>query len=567
MMSPALAADFSDVPDGAWYAPYLDVAVEARLMDGAGAGCFAPEGTVTLGELAAATARLARYYETGSGELVAAPEWYWAQERLPDGTALRDRTPGWVLDACYHLGTLQGYPLDTEELLASGDPMSLWTMPADRFSLAGGVSCAVGLETNRRFAETGQYVSLWSQWDQVAPASLADTANEDALAMIEVGIMTGVDEKGSFDGRGTVTRAQLAAVLARAVRPELRQEQGRIPADFQGFTLTPFPMPEGFQARMWFYHTSGDDPQLDGQYLKVWSQEEDVMGVVDRDGRFVVPPIYEDIWPFGESGYADAWKQGGCCDKDYVDVHGSALAEPPGPTQPYPFFEWDREHRGYKNPDGSVLVPAEYDGAWGFYEGMGSLCKDGLWGFVDETGELVIPFQYPYEIGEDGFFFDIPMGLFTFREGYGIVSAEDGQGWYRYGVIDKTGRQVVPCVYDYLDPCSEGRMAYGRDGVYGYLDPVTGTEYPVAESGGDSSTDPFRLGLGAFSGGYAPVELFLDGFPHYGASQGVCYVDREGRAVTPPIFYAGGTVQDGKAIVFWGYEPYILSFSEGGGEA
>ena len=52
--------------------------------------------------------------------------------------------------------------------------------------------------------------------------SLPDTQDPDILYLYRAGILTGVDASGTFDGEGTLTRAQLAAVLARTVDPSRR---------------------------------------------------------------------------------------------------------------------------------------------------------------------------------------------------------------------------------------------------------------------------------------------------------------------------------------------------------
>lgn len=46
--------------------------------------------------------------------------------------------------------------------------------------------------------------------------------SQDILALYRAGVLTGTDQYGTFDGRGTLTRAQAAAICARMLRPELR---------------------------------------------------------------------------------------------------------------------------------------------------------------------------------------------------------------------------------------------------------------------------------------------------------------------------------------------------------
>ena len=66
-----------------------------------------------------------------------------------------------------------------------------------------------------------------------------------------------------------------------------------------------------------------------------------------------------------------------------------------------------------------------------------TVCREGKWGYIDKTGREVIHCKYDY--------------AYAFCEGLAIV-AKSG----KYGFIDKTGRAVVPCKYDYAFEFREG---------------------------------------------------------------------------------------------------------------
>ena len=55
-----------------------------------------------------------------------------------------------------------------------------------------------------------------------AVTALPDTADGGVLALYRAGILTGVDQTGSFAGDRGLTRAELATVLARAADPGRR---------------------------------------------------------------------------------------------------------------------------------------------------------------------------------------------------------------------------------------------------------------------------------------------------------------------------------------------------------
>ena len=64
--------------------------------------------------------------------------------------------------------------------------------------------------------------------------ALPDTADAAVLSFYNAGILTGVDDWGTFAPGKTLTRAETAAMVARVARPELRERF--TPADYAMFT-------------------------------------------------------------------------------------------------------------------------------------------------------------------------------------------------------------------------------------------------------------------------------------------------------------------------------------------
>ena len=56
---PALASGYTDVPDGAWYAPAVEALREQEIMNGMGGDRFGPDGTFTRAQLATVLYRMA----------------------------------------------------------------------------------------------------------------------------------------------------------------------------------------------------------------------------------------------------------------------------------------------------------------------------------------------------------------------------------------------------------------------------------------------------------------------------------------------------------------------------
>ncbi len=98
-----------------------------------------------------------------------------------------------------------------------------------------------------------------------------------------------------------------------------------------------------------------------------------------------------------------------------------------------------------------------YGVIYAFEEDLAPVCEGdpspgfGKWGYIDKTGKEVIPCQYIYAA--------------PFSEGMAAVRVEIGKdetyGFpiYKYGFIDKTGKEVIPCQYHDVGSFSGGLAA------------------------------------------------------------------------------------------------------------
>jgi hypothetical protein len=92
---------------------------------------------------------------------------------------------------------------------------------------------------------------------------------------------------------------------------------------------------------------------------------------------------------------------------------------------------------GFKDKQtGKVVVPAKYDDAHDFSEGLAAVKLDGKWGFIDKTGKKIIPLKYD--------------DAEHFSEGLAPVKLDD-----KWGFIDKTGKEVTSFKYDDAKSFSE----------------------------------------------------------------------------------------------------------------
>ena len=86
-----------------------------------------------------------------------------------------------------------------------------------------------------------------------------------------------------------------------------------------------------------------------------------------------------------------------------------------------------------------------------FDDGLAVVELNGKYGFIDNSGQEVIPCVY------DG------VGLFF--DGLAIVELNG-----KYGFIDKSGKEVIPCVYDDAESFSDGLARVRLNGKYSFID-------------------------------------------------------------------------------------------------
>ena len=160
------------------------------------------------------------------------------------------------------------------------------------------------------------------------------------------------------------------------------------------------------------------------------------VGFIDMKGNVAIPLQYEDASNF-INGYATVKQDGKWC-----------IIE----------------------KSGNKILPEEYDGIKSFTGKYAIVSNNKKYGVIDMAGNYVIPMQdteiidikedmirmdgkYLYMDGREAF--NIPsryVYVGSFSEGLADVANENE----KYGFIDKTGKEVIPCVYDTAKPFYNG---------------------------------------------------------------------------------------------------------------
>ena len=257
------------------------------------------------------------------------------------------------------------------------------------------------------------------------------------------------------------------------------------------------------------------------------------VGFIDRSGKYVIEPKY-----FGEvktSGFHD----------------GRALVRLEALHIKSASFGRGRQ-KGYLDTSGNLAIPAEYDGAKPFSNGLARVWKDRKAMFIDTAGKVVIDVTHYDYTG------DFSDGLASASE----VVERGGKGVTKKGFIDREGKIVIPFVYDRVGKFSEGLCAV----AVGWNDATfvpKGQEYvPAKWAYIDKKgkviielkfwwANPFREGL-------ATVKLEEGG--------NLAIIDREGNVVIPPKYDSLGSFENGLGRVTQGdrWEEYEAPGITGG---
>jgi hypothetical protein len=86
---------------------------------------------------------------------------------------------------------------------------------------------------------------------------------------------------------------------------------------------------------------------------------------------------------------------------------------------------------GYLDEKGTEIIPAVYDFATGFSDGLAAVQLNGKWGYINKSGQVTVPIIYEM--------------AWTFNSGLGAVKKNG-----KWGFIDTKGKFVLDPIYDYV---------------------------------------------------------------------------------------------------------------------
>lgn len=379
-----------------------------------------------------------------------------------------------------------------------------------------------------------------------------DEEQEEVLRFYNAGILTGTDAVGSFSPSGYLTRAEVAAMAARILRPELRLEFSLEEPVYQNYTLTEL---EGVSVGTWFDLLSPD--------LLRFEQEERTVGysLLRADGTVINLPEGVYLYQYPASTNTQPWPLLVLQRYDMTMPSGYAcgVMDPSTGEMVMPFGPWDciTVENGrmvltkedvwdteawtpllLRDDKGQVVCELpQREGLevyWGWLENGLAPAYDqtsGLWGHVDTSGNWVIQPQF---CNYDGFFF--------FVQDRAIVCREDENGNWKYGVIDSRGREILPFQYPGLS--YRGHGLYRTDSVLSH----PGELYWLRE---DGST---------VRNGYLTHDIYcINGY----IALHNRYLDENFQYATPAIFdWTGSINSDGAGFVGMGGKVCRIQFEK-----
>jgi hypothetical protein len=164
------------------------------------------------------------------------------------------------------------------------------------------------------------------------------------------------------------------------------------------------------------------------------------------------------------------------------------------------------EKWGYIDPMGKIVIPAKFDNAYLFGEGLASVRIGKKWGYIDPTGKIVIPAKFE--------------GAGVFEHGLAHIFTGNKSSSF---AIDKTGKVVATPSPDRVKGAmkdeSEGLIVFKKKDKVGYKDRTGKTIVPA-------KFDRPGFYPGNFHEGLAPVCL----------KQKCGYIDKTGKIVVPLEF-------------------------------
>jgi len=201
-------------------------------------------------------------------------------------------------------------------------------------------------------------------------------------------------------------------------------------------------------------------------------------GYKDSSGKVVIKPMYDVAYEFTDGKYAEV-----NIGRDYVDEKGG---------------KW-----GIIDTKGKIVHQVKYDNARCLGYGLFALNKghvfstmdaspSGKYAIFNAAGKQLTPFIY------SGF-----LSAVQFEEGFAILETMTPKG-QRYGLLDSTGKVIVPLKYEWVGGFREGYCLLKLNEKYGFMNKAAKIAIPLKYE--DAGTFSEGLAKVALNGKYGLID-------------------------------------------------------------
>lgn len=259
---------------------------------------------------------------------------------------------------------------------------------------------------------------------------------------------------------------------------------------------------------------------------------DNLSGIIDIYGNYVIPPKYETITKFSE-GRASVVKNnifkvidenGSILTKDNYEFigmfeNGRALFTKNNPNTLKTLY-------GYLDKNGKEIIKAQYKNGSNFKNGKALVkFKDNHFGIINLKGEVLNSYNYynvinlsdgllSFQKNENGKYGYISekgnvvikpkyTTALPFKSERAIVNISENYSGNKYGIIDKTGAYIIPPKYNIILNLGENRFALGIP--INPNEPYLGSKFAVVDNNGNLLTDFKYYDISNYNKGYASV--------------------------------------------------------------
>ena len=184
-------------------------------------------------------------------------------------------------------------------------------------------------------------------------------------------------------------------------------------------------------------------------------------GFINKKGETIIPFVFDYAESFnGESTIASKGDKSVIINKEgkiVKEFESGYLRDFSEGLAIYEKDENDELRYGYVDEKGNLIIPRKFyslRGIYGIFEdGFASVYKyaEGKFGVIDKSGKEVLPFKFESDI--------------LYSEELFLVYNNGKAGYY-----DTNGKCVIPCEYETATPFYEGLAAVEKGGLWGFID-------------------------------------------------------------------------------------------------